>query len=104
MSPKPESRLVTKILKKIRAEGGWWFKSHGSVYQMSGVPDIIGCHDGMFVAFEVKMPGQETNTSSRQEWMMKKIHEAGGVSAVVSSVHGALGVLRLLDIAKEQDV
>ncbi len=68
---------------------------------MSGIPDIIGCHNGRFVAFEVKMPGKEMDTSSRQEWTMKRIHAAGGIAAVVSSVHGALGVLSILDKAKE---
>ncbi len=103
MSPKPESRLVSKILKNIRSQGGWWFKTHGSPYQMSGLPDLIGCHDGRFVALEVKMPGKETDTSPRQEWTMKRIKGAGGVVAVVSSVHGALGVLSILDREEKSD-
>ncbi len=103
MSQKPESRLVTNILKKIRGQGGWWFKTHGSIFQMAGIPDIIGCHDGRFVALEVKMPGKEMETSPRQEWTMKRIQEAGGVAAVVSSTNGALGVLTILDKAKEQE-
>lgn len=102
MSQKPESRLVANILKKIRGQGGWWFKTHGSVYQMSGIPDIIGCHDGRFVAMEVKMPGKEQETSARQGWTMRRIHAAGGIAVVVSSVSGAVGVLNILDKAKEK--
>ncbi len=96
-----ESTLVRNILKEIRAQGGWWFKTHGSPYQMAGLPDILGVHDGRFVAFEVKTPGKETQTSPRQEMTMHRIQEAGGVTAVVSSVSGALGVLSILDKAKE---
>lgn len=98
-----ESTLVRNILKEIRAEGGWWFKTHGSPYQMAGLPDILGCHRGRFIAFEVKIPGQETKTSPRQEMTMHRIQEAGGVVAVVSSTHGALGVLSILDKAKENE-
>ncbi len=97
-----ESTLVRNILKEIRAEGGWWFKTHGSPYQMAGLPDILGVHDGRFVAFEVKIPGKETQTSPRQEMTMHRIHEAGGVTAVVSSTHGALGVLSILDKAEDE--
>ncbi len=97
MSQKPESRLVAKILKELRSQGGWWFKTHGSPYQMAGIPDILGCHQGRFVALEVKVPGKEHETSTRQDWTMKRIQEAGGVATVVSSKSGALGVLNLID-------
>ena len=70
---------------------------------MAGLPDLIGCHRGRFVAFEVKMPGDETKTSPRQEWTMDRIARAGGVVAVISSVSGATGVLNIIDKAKETD-
>lgn len=97
MSQKPESRLVAKILKMLRSQGGWWFKTHGSPYQMAGIPDILGCHKGRFVALEVKMPGKEDDTSTRQDWTMKRIQDAGGIAAVVSSKSGAMGILNLID-------
>jgi len=101
MAQKQETRIVKSILKAIRGEGGWWFKTHGSPYQMAGLPDILGCHRGRFVAFEVKRPEHEMDTTPRQEWTMKRITEAGGVTAVVSSVSGALGVLYILDKEKK---
>ena len=64
---------------------------------MAGIPDILGCHQGRFVALEVKVPGKEHETSTRQDWTMKRIQEAGGVATVVSSKSGALGVLNLID-------
>ncbi len=68
---------------------------------MAGLPDIVGCHKGRFVGLEVKMPGHEMDTSPRQEWTMKRIGEAGGVAAVVSSVSGALGVVYIIDVEME---
>ncbi len=98
MAQTPESRIVKNILKAIRGEGGWWFKTHGSPYQMAGLPDILGCHKGRFIAFEVKVPGKELDTSPRQEWTIKRIRDAGGVAAVVSSVSSALGVIYIIDV------
>ena len=97
MSQKPETRLMTKILKRLRAEGGWWFKTHGSVYQMAGLPDLVGCHLGHFIGLEIKTPGKEHETSPRQEHTMNRIRKAGGIAAVVSSESGALGVLALIE-------
>lgn len=60
---------------------------------MSGLPDLIGCIQGLFFGFEVKMPGKESNTSARQEFVHGLIHKAGGFVAIVSSKEEALDAL-----------
>lgn len=90
---KSETLLVTSILKTLRADGGFWIKLHGSPMQTSGLPDIVGCYKGYFVGFEVKRPGFENTTTSRQEWILGKIKENGGISAVVTDANEALRVL-----------
>jgi hypothetical protein len=43
MSKKAETRLQQRIRKALLKEcGGKWFKVHGSAFQESGQPDIIG--------------------------------------------------------------
>lgn len=58
---------------------------------MSGLPDIIGCYRGRFIAVEVKMPGNKP--SPVQERVIQKIWDAGGSALVAHSVEEALKVL-----------
>ena len=36
MPKKPETLLSEKVLSRLRAEGGWWFKVHGGPFQTAG--------------------------------------------------------------------
>lgn len=92
-----ESDLVYLILKALKAEGGFWVKIHGGAYQVSGLPDIIGCYKGRFVALEVKMPGRLSTLSKRQRLVLSRVRHSGGTAAVVVDVQGALEVVRRLD-------
>lgn len=66
-------------------------KIHGGPYQSAGIPDIIGCIGGRFVALEVKVPG---NKATRlQELVISRIRVAGGIAGVVTSVEEAMRVL-----------
>lgn len=92
-----ESKLTTKIIKALKRKGGFWFKVHGSAYQTTGIPDILGCYKGRFVAFEVKIPGKDSTLSKRQRLMLLRIRQHGGVSALITSTRGALEAIRELD-------
>ncbi len=61
------------------------------MYGTAGLPDIICCIAGRFVAFEVKTPGSKP--TKLQEAMIKKIRAAGGVAHVVHSVDDAVAVI-----------
>ena len=89
-----ETPITQKIIEALRKEGGFWFKSHGNMYQMAGLPDIIGCYKGRFVGIEVKRPSRkESGVSPIQAHRLKQIAEAGGISGVASSVEDALAIL-----------
>jgi len=91
-----ESDLVRKILATLRLEfGGVWFKIHGGANQEAGIPDIIGCYRGRFVAFEVKR-GKHSRVSPRQRLVLDRISDAGGLSVVVESPLEASFALRNL--------
>ena len=92
-----ESALTRQIIAALRDHGGFWFKSHGSAYQVAGLPDIIGCYRGRFVGLEVKLPGGENTLSLRQRVMLERIEQHGGYSNVVTSKRGALEVLGSID-------
>lgn len=91
-----ESRLSRKIQDALRAEDGFVFKVHGSEYMMAGLPDLIVCVDGYFLALEVKHPESRENLSPRQKRVHDLIRRSGGEVFVVCSVAEALEKFRLI--------
>lgn len=89
-----ESRLSSKIQDALRAQGWFCFKVHGSQYMMAGLPDIIVCADGVFFGLETKLPETRNNTSLRQDYVHRKIREAGGFAEVVCSADEAVSFVR----------
>lgn len=94
---KPETRLTNKIMAELRKHGGWWMKVHGSAFQKAGVPDIIGCYRGRFVALEVKLPSSDSRLSLMQRVTLTKLRQASAASYVVRSTLAASRVLDLID-------
>ena len=81
--------------KGVKGVGGWWLNFHGgSVYMPRGIPDIIGCYHGRFVAFEVKRPG-ETPTAI-QIFTIKSLRSSGAVASVVYSIEDVRETLEKL--------
>lgn len=89
----PESKLSRKIMDRIRAEGYFCFKVHGSEYMMAGLPDIIVCAQGLFIGLETKMPLERSNTSMRQDYVHGLIRAADGIAQVVCSPDEALAAI-----------
>lgn len=86
----PESRLVTQIKSTLELKhGGFWIKVHGGMYQQNGIPDLIGCVRGQFIALEVKVPERADRVTRLQEQTIQEIEDAGGVARVVTSIEEA---------------
>jgi hypothetical protein len=76
----PEAKVKAKVRKLLDGLRIYYFfpATHG--YGRSGVPDIIGCFMGLFVAIECKAgKGQLTGL---QELELTKIKAAGGFTFV----------------------
>lgn len=92
-----EPQLTRKIIRALRKIGGRYIqviKVHGSPYQQRGIADILVCYCGHFIALEVKRPGKERNLSAYQEAFLANVAEAGGASALVTSVTQAIKLIR----------
>ena len=87
---KPETKLVEKIIDRLKAEGGFWVKIHGGPMQQTGIPDIVGCYKGKFIGIEVKIPGNKP--SSLQTVVLKELEEAGAKCGVAYSIEEALKI------------
>lgn len=95
----PKKRVLEKtVVKNIREAldkhyPGFYFKVYGSVFQKVGIPDIVGCYKGKFIAIEVKAPGKENNLTKIQETCINKIKLAGGLAFMSSSPQHVMEVM-----------
>ena len=94
MSTQPESRLQKRIQKALEKKfsRSFWRKIHGGAYQRSGIPDLLGCVAGFYIAIEVKCPGKERTVTPLQQATIKSIKNAGGIAFVSSTVEDAVQV------------
>lgn len=77
----PEKRFENKIKKFIKLKGGWQVKYFANRNTKSGIPDILACVNGYFVAIEVK--AQDGHPSALQLHHCSEIRKAGGFAFVL---------------------
>lgn len=75
-----EKSYENKIKKFIESVGGWWVKFHGNAFTRDGVPDLLCCVNGKFLAIEVKGDGGEPSELQLHE--IEEIKKVGGVALV----------------------
>lgn len=90
----PTERSITRAIKAAldREPGVWHIKYSPAGYGTAGVPDLLCCVRGRFVALEVKQPG--AYMTKVQHHMAEQIEAAGGTVRAVRSVDEALEVVR----------
>ena len=87
-----ERDIVSAIMRFLKNEVSCFaWKTHGNQFS-AGIPDIIACVHGRFVAFEVKQPGGKP--TKLQEATLRRIGAAGGVATVVHSLNEAKEALK----------
>ena len=74
----PEGYEKAEIKKYLDSIGAWYFSPYMAGYGKSGVPDIVACLDGKFIAIEVKREGKEPTVL--QTRMIEEIAKAGGLA------------------------
>lgn len=93
MTEKDITNAILIHLKSVPRCFAW--KEHGGMYGTTGIPDIIACIDGKFVAFEVKQPiGKLTKL---QEITLQRIKKANGKAYKVTSVEEVIKILERLE-------
>lgn len=104
MTVQPETRIQRAIQQMVKERGGFIFKVHGSELMMVGLPDLISCYCGYFIAFEVKTATGKVSPAQRLR--MRQIMGASGIVVVARSVSDASKVLDAIDhvIINHEDV
>ena len=90
-----EKDLVDQIRKYLNTIDKLFFwKEHGGQYGTAGIPDIIVCYKGKFIAFECKLPGNKPTLL--QTITLRKIIGAGGLAFVITDLNQVKEIISLL--------
>lgn len=79
-----EKQIENKIKKLLTNSGAYFFKHFGCKFSRAGVPDLIACLNGRFIAIEVKRT--DGKLSELQKIHIQQIEDAGGIAIVARSV------------------
>ena len=82
MAMTPEAKVKKKVAAVLKDLGAFYFYPVTGGYGRSGIPDIIGCYQGMFFGIECKAGSNKP--TPLQEQALKEISEQGGISLVVN--------------------
>ena len=86
MASTPEGKVKEACKKYLKAIGAWFFMPVSNGMGQVGIPDIICCYKGMFLAIETKAPGKRANTTPNQDRVIEAIKGADGWAIVVDNV------------------
>lgn len=78
----PEGRVKDKITKLLKSYNVYYFFPVTGGYGMSGIPDIVCCHNGRFVAIECK--AGKNKTTALQDRQLELIRQSGGIALVIN--------------------
>lgn len=85
MAATPENRVKKKVKEILDQMGVYHFSPMQNGMGRAGIPDIIGCLDGCFIAIECK--AGKGKTTALQERELNRILNAGGYALVVNELN-----------------
>ena len=91
----PESFEKQDIRNYLRQRNIWHFMPQGTGFGTNGIPDIIGCYKGRFIAIELKA-GKGVASSAQLEFI-RRVNEAGGIGFVAYDLDTVIEKLGLGD-------
>lgn len=82
MAATPEKKVKDKVVSALKAEGAYYFfpATHG--FGRSGVPDVVACVNGHFLAIECKAGKNKPTLLQVRE--IEAIRRSNGVAVVVN--------------------
>jgi len=89
----PEAKVKASVTKILKEFGAYYFSPMTGGFGRSGVPDIIACYRGFFLAIECK--AGKNKPTALQEREMGKVNAAGGMAMLINeaNVHVVRSVL-----------
>jgi Holliday junction resolvase len=78
----PEGKVKARLKKQLNELGIYHFSPFQAGMGRAGIPDVIGCYRGVFVAFECKAGSNKP--TALQEREMQAIRDAGGHAYLIN--------------------
>lgn len=82
MAMTPEAKVKKQVKQTLDEMGIYHFSPFQAGMGRAGIPDIIACYNGLFVAFECK--AGENQPTALQEREMNSIRKARGLAFVIN--------------------
>jgi hypothetical protein len=91
-----EKEIIAAIMRYLKTVPRCFcWKQHGGQFGTAGLPDIICCINGRFVAFEVKTPAGKL--TKLQDITIQKINAANGNAYKVTSLQEVREIIQNLN-------
>ena len=95
MAATPESKVKLKLRKYLTQLGIYHFMPAANGFGRAGIPDIIGCFNGQFVAFECKAGKGKTTALQDREIAAIQAHKGWAFVINEDNVDNIEALLRL---------
>lgn len=78
----PEAKVKKKVVAVLKDMGAYYFYPVTGGYGQSGVPDVVGCYQGMFFGIECK--AGKNKPTALQQMNLDNISKQGGLALVIN--------------------
>ena len=85
MANTPETKVKRSVTNILSKYGAYYFFPASNGFGRAGIPDIIACYCGQFIAIECKAGKNTTTALQRKE--LSAIESAGGVALVINETN-----------------
>lgn len=92
-----ESGIQTRIIAYLKSVGAYPINIAGNAFQ-TGVPDILVCYKGLWIALEVK--AADGSLRPMQRIRIRRIRKAGGIAEEVRSVEKVKDIIATIDAGR----
>lgn len=82
MAKTPEGKFQEQVIKYLKSHPRCWYtKVWGGGLQRSGIPDILACINGLFIALELK--AENGKPTPLQVYNIEQIKKSGGIGYIL---------------------
>ena len=96
MAATPEKKVKDKVISVLKSEEVYYFMPPANGFGRAGIPDIIACINGKFLAIECKANGNKPTVLQIRE--IESIRRNGGHAIIVDETNWDMvrGLIKML--------